>query len=477
MNQLLSIVDDGLVIKKLSVEQLSGPTEVVDDFTVAGALYVNQDIKARKNMDVSGVLTADILKVKQLITEVESTKQDYTFRGRNEQALHNQGLTFVDDQGAKQFVYRQGNKLWSTMNIELDRDKSYFINGISVLTQTSLGSTVTSSNLQKVGKLKGLTVTGAVNIDDWVFFNDNLNRLGINTETPNGTLGIALPNAGEFIFDAKDSNAVMGTITSNGLDIMTDNKTRISIKSGGEINIGNEKFKNAVVKIHGKLEVDELITAGSDRGLLPIVFKTSAVSTIQGTGFLWQHANKNRQFIYNLDPDKIYSTETIDLHANKWYSIDDRMVLSRNTLGTTVTESYLEKLGTLRELSVNGPARFNSLEVDKIHVDYIENANEFGINVDFENEFKITKQGPITIGTDNNLQRSIKLNGQVDIAGAVTIEGKKIFYSSNSPSIGRYSAGDICFNQNPSARGYVGWVCTVSGTPGKWLPFGLILPD
>jgi len=119
MNQLLSIVDDAIVIKKLSVQTLDGPTLVTDNLTVQGSLKA-EDLK------VSGTITVDTLKVKNLVTQQESAPskrvQDFTFLGRTDDDLYNKGLTYADENGTKQFVYRTGNKLWSTMNIELNRD-------------------------------------------------------------------------------------------------------------------------------------------------------------------------------------------------------------------------------------------------------------------------------------------------------------------------------------------------------------------
>lgn len=37
-----------------------------------------------------------------------------------------------------------------------------------------------------------------------------------------------------------------------------------------------------------------------------------------------------------------------------------------------------------------------------------------------------------------------------------------------------YNKGDIFYNRNPKKRAYVGWICTQSGTPGKWKRFGKI---
>jgi Pectate lyase superfamily protein len=51
---------------------------------------------------------------------------------------------------------------------------------------------------------------------------------------------------------------------------------------------------------------------------------------------------------------------------------------------------------------------------------------------------------------------------------------KIISHSSVLPILGEYNIGDIIYNTNPTPGGYVGWICTASGTPGTWKGFGLI---
>ena len=43
-----------------------------------------------------------------------------------------------------------------------------------------------------------------------------------------------------------------------------------------------------------------------------------------------------------------------------------------------------------------------------------------------------------------------------------------------APTSGTYQQGDIFYNSAPASAGYIGWVCTVAGTPGTWKTFGLI---
>lgn len=54
------------------------------------------------------------------------------------------------------------------------------------------------------------------------------------------------------------------------------------------------------------------------------------------------------------------------------------------------------------------------------------------------------------------------------------INNRIAFSTKGAPRTGRWSRGDIVYNALPVAGGNVGWICTGSGTPGKWNTFGLI---
>lgn len=51
-----------------------------------------------------------------------------------------------------------------------------------------------------------------------------------------------------------------------------------------------------------------------------------------------------------------------------------------------------------------------------------------------------------------------------------------IYYSDSSPTTGTYNQGDTVYNTNPTAGGYVGWICVSGGSPGVWKSFGPISP-
>jgi len=495
MNPLLAIVDDALVIQKLNVRTLDGPVTANNDLQVQGSLYVDRDIRIKKHLDVAGTISADTLKVKKIITDSlgdsgSSSINATTFKAKTEKDLDGQGLVFVDENGSKQFVFKEGNKMWSTMNVDLARNRSYRIDDIPVITSDSLGSGIVKSNLTKVGRLQGLTVSGQVEIDDWVFFNSDSNRLGINTENPHAALNIVENNVELVLGSFENDVAYIGTYNSTSINIGTDQKSRISIRNTGEVIFGSAKYKTANVRIYGRLEVDELVTSKSQEGnVLPITFKANKDKNIYGTGFLWQQDNQNRYFVYEKNPDRIWSSETIDLDNEKWFSIGGHVVLTRSILGRSVTESSLTKVGTLNGLQVTGMASFENVTAESINISQI-NADNFAILTNNEIEFKISSDGNIQIGHKDNSLRNINMYGQVSvnvtnpdpdidlaINNSMSLNNKKFMVGNNTPTSGNLKQGDIVWHSTPVNEGIIGWVCVREGNPGSWAPFGRIYTD
>jgi len=74
----------------------------------------------------------------------------------------------------------------------------------------------------------------------------------------------------------------------------------------------------------------------------------------------------------------------------------------------------------------------------------------------------------------------ITLGGGSSSSGAGTVSQTQALFNTielfqaAAPTTGTYRVGDIVYNSTPASAGYVGWVCTVAGTPGTWQTFGLI---
>jgi hypothetical protein len=245
----------------------------------------------------------------------------------DDNGVYGKGLQWRGQGPTKQLIYRANpDRIWTDESIDLGAESSYMIGNTTVLRQTELGNSVRTSNLVKVGTLQNLCTQGNLNIDGYVFYNTDSESLGIGTESPNGKFSIATLDA-EFIIDTQPGAAKIGTWTSDDLQILTDDTTRISVRANGNIDLGNSDGADTKVTVHGKL----------------------------GVG------------INNIDADVVLST--------------------------------------------NGPVKF---------------------------------------------------------------ENKKFMNGTEIPTSGTFRQGDIVWNENTITSGYVGWVCTRSGTPGEWRPFGQI---
>jgi hypothetical protein len=393
--------------------------------------------------------------------------------------LEGKGFQWSDGRKSKGLVYRN-NQANLSLSLNLADDLSFKISDTDILSLTELGSTVTKSNLKIVGTLKSLKVAGNADISDVLYVSGDSNRVGINIDSPRLALGIKENNVEIAIGSNKSDTAIIGTVSSSHVDIITDNTPRISIYRTGE------------VRVHGRLSADEIHTEKSTL----LIFKEQDGGTNYGKGLLWASSNNkntNKQFILHANPDRLYSTESIDLREDRTYMIGSETVLNKNSLGRTVTDSSLTKLGILKELQVAGDAAIsrrlstNQIEVGRfvINEDSLEVKNNFEIKKSDITEFSINEG--ITIGNSSNLDRSVSIFGNtviglsapqpgvsLTIEGPISFSRKKFEVGNGIPDSGYYNKGDIIWNDDPKATDYIGWVCVVPGNPGRWLSFGII---
>ena len=480
MSQIFTILDDKVIIKKLAVDEIQG------DVTVAGTLTVN----SLKVLDDDRPDNFDLI------------FDNINWTVDSEADLFSKGLAWTWPTGSVQLAYRSGARIWSSADIDLAPNKSYMIENTPVLDKESLGGTITKSNLKELGTLRKLTVSGEASIADFAYFNSSFGRLGLNTDSPNGVLSVVDNNVEIIVTSPTDNLAQIGTYTNHDLEFITDNLPRMAIKNNGQIVFGNESTKNADVKIYGTLTVDTVVTDNRIDRYQPLEFKTSRERGIYGQGLVWSGTGNMRQFIMMASPDRLWSSESIDLAEDQSYMINGQAVLSTVGLGPTVTQSNLSKVGTLESLNVEGEATFMdrinaSRAVINAKVILFNDGDEFTVsNGKLSSNRKIVfdvlgqekfyaDQNEITIGNKQDTQKPVKIFGQltvgintppegVDLAvsGNIQFANKKFVTGAAIPTSGSFSKGDICWNSNPTVDNYVGWICIDGGAPGQWLPFG-----
>lgn len=423
----------------------------------------------------------------KVTVDVVESRQHLNFADNNFANLEGKGIRWTDGNRAKSLSYKSG-QLASDLSLNLAEEQDYKIAEVSVLSLSELGSTVVKSKLREVGILKSLRVSGSASVGEFLFVNNQINRVGINTESPTGALGIRENGVEIVVGSNKVKTAQIGTASNDDLDIVTDGQARIKVGRNGEVVIGEEKTENGLLIVHGKIIATEVQTERTGS----IFLKESGEDTIYGKGLVWKtRKGPHKQLVYHGNPDKIWSTEIIDLAAEKYYSIENTMVLSKGSLGPTVADSNLTSLGVLKSLQVAGDAAIartlstSRLEVGRFAVDEnrLESQRSFTVTVNGLEELVLGSN--IVIGNSSNAQRPVTVYGQLSIGatnpepgvaltveGTVSIGGKKFTTGRAAPVSGAYTKGDIVWNTDPKAGDYIGWVCITTGTPGAWLPFG-----
>ena len=502
----LIVSDTGVEVGVLTVERIA------KNLTVDGTIIAPKGVSAGNseftNLKVTGKLEADTLQVKKIVSDqsVDSYSKSITFFSDSPKELDGKGLLWHEGDLTRQFVYKaEPRRILSTESIDLFRGAAYHIDGISVINQTALGNTIRDSRLKTVGALEKLTVVGETILADTVFVNGAMGRLGVNTDQPNAVIS-AVDNNTEIVLGAtEDGIGFVGTWGPNTFSIITDNTSRITI-AGNTTEFGNANSKAAVVKIHGVLQVDSLVADTRVERSHPIEFVATKDTSIFGKGLIWTGEGGNRSLFMMPNPDRLHSTESFDIGVSKEFSINRHSVLNYTTLGASVVNSSLTSVGTLSSLTVSnnidlgGSIVVNDRSItfnNSVSVKSGEqelrisssgvNADAFAIAGTNGTEFEVSSNGSIQLGNQNNTTRNINAYGKFSVNitnpipeadfsvnGLVVINGKKFSNDTQTPSQGQWTKGDIVWNSNPQETSYIGWVCTMSGTPGTWKPFGYI---
>ena len=227
--------------------KLTVPTISVS--TVDGNITVRGDVK------VYGVLDAGFIRTTEVITNQRYEKQFLEFASPQGDAVGT-GLLWIGSRNRQLIFKLDPDRFWMSENIDMPADKSYLINGVPALSNDGLGLNVIKSSLQSVGTLESLTVSGELNIADHIHYNPISQRLGIGTDSPNGLISLFdYINNVEIILDSdsKTGYGKVGTFSTKGFEIVTDDTARITITETGNITLGQEYKESTVIRAYGKL--------------------------------------------------------------------------------------------------------------------------------------------------------------------------------------------------------------------------------
>lgn len=304
--------------------------------------------------------------------------------------------------------------------------------------------------------------------------------------------------------------------------VVTDDK--ITVKSIAVEQVESNVTVRGDVKIYGVLDAGfvrttELLTNQIYEKQY-LEFSAEARGTNVGTGLLWPGEPYNKQLVLMANPSRIFTTENIEIAKGREFMIGGVSILNSENLGSSVVNSSLKTVGTLRNLNVSGKVNWNDhlffdptsnrfalgtdaptalftvydflnnvelvLDADK-DLGRIGTFNTKSLEIITDDQARITvdEQGHVTIGSEFRDSTVTRVYGkmsvgvknpteQFEVAGNMRVSGKLFAKGSEPPREGQYTQGDIVWNSNPLPTGYVGWICVRSGAPGTWKAFGQI---
>jgi len=320
--------------------------------------------------------------------------------------------------------------------------------------------------------------------------------------------GLITNFASKGIKDEATENVV--TIRNDGLVTTTVHTQSIPnpLTVGGNLTVQGEIYAR-------KLHVDEVSADVRNERTSPLEFKGENGTSAFGKGLIWTGGDYTKQFVLQNKSPRFWSSEDIDLNTGKEYKIANQTVINSDSLGNSIVNSNLRKIGVLNSLNVAGHVNIDEFitydaDVQRLSIGGGEPNgmlsmeswdHQFIVDPTDDKQWKIgtwTTSG-LKIITDDTTRIAIGPNGNIvvssktsfsnkvgirvknfaedadlTVAGPVRFQDKKFEVGEKHPSTGNYTKGDIVWNTNPQPSGYIGWVCTRSGTPGEWKPFGHI---
>lgn len=236
--QTLVIEDDKITVKTATIETL------------------NRGLTVKGDVKIYGILDAGFIRTTEIVTNQRYEKQFLEFASPSGESVGS-GLLWLGGKN-RQFLFRvDPDRFWLTEHLDFPEDKSLMFNGTPALSRDTLGLDVINSNLQNLGTLNKLAVSGEVNIADHIFYNPVSQRLGLGTENANGLLSIYdYVNNVEIIIDSSENGyGKIGTYSNKGLDLVTGDQARISITESGNITLGHEYKDSTITRVYGKMGV------------------------------------------------------------------------------------------------------------------------------------------------------------------------------------------------------------------------------
>ena len=202
------------------------------------------DVVVNGNLSISGTLRVDSIVADSRVNR----SQSLTFFPSQDTSVFGLGLAWVGDDRTRQLTLVPGDLLRSSESFDLNSGKEYLIGGVSVLTSTELGASITNSSLTSLGTLSSLTVDGDIKTRSITINNLSVTDTGIDV----GLLA-KVTVQGQDVFYGDRYQVVLGDIEKQTNPVKVFGKLSVNINNpdptvsfsvSGDISISDKRFTN-----------------------------------------------------------------------------------------------------------------------------------------------------------------------------------------------------------------------------------------
>ena len=178
----------------LTIDSAGGTTTIDDNATVTGNLTVTGDLQVNGTNTVVASTTMTVADKNIVVAQGAA----------NDAAADGAGLTVDSGDGDKTWNWVDSTDAWtSSEHINLASGKGYILNGNTVLSGTTLGSTIVASSLTSVGTIASGTWEGTAVTNDYIATITAANKVSLSAINIDGgtDIGADLADGDEILVD------------------------------------------------------------------------------------------------------------------------------------------------------------------------------------------------------------------------------------------------------------------------------------
>ena len=178
----------------LTIDSAGGTTTIDDNATVTGNLTVTGDLQVNGTNTVVSSTTMTVAD-KNVVLAVGAA---------NDAAADGGGITLTSGDGNKTWNWVDSTDAWtSSEDINLASGKGYELNGTTVLSGTTLGSSIVTSSLTSVGTIASGTWEGTAVTNDYIATITSANKVSLSSINIDGgtDIGADLADGDEILVD------------------------------------------------------------------------------------------------------------------------------------------------------------------------------------------------------------------------------------------------------------------------------------